>query len=329
MLEIVVKRTLTNLKGLRVKDMLRLMLALNLFDFKSESGIENQLFKAILHELETARFEEIAEFPRMLAQCLRYLVYAGTYSQQLIEHVLDPNTLSAVYGDIGDFDQEILLLNSFVQVNLKDSYRGPLLTEEQCKQMMLRFCADMPTPNAKSMNRTDELQMEIWHCLRDIYKHCDWVHAYPSTIQPCKCTNIHIFPQILNVISFTGILLVMDKKTYRSVEFTHRYPPYFSGKVPFKEQLTDGNTQLEIMSVLLAAEHSYVYANNGRRLTRGFLFKVNQLKLQGFRPIVVNIDEERCLSQIECYVMFCVFLCRCRYRTSNGIRCRKTSVTSM
>lgn len=185
LLEIIVNRLMREVSLIRLKDLERITFALNIFAFKTKSGIEQRLFEAIQAELESNRDDEIAEFPRLLAQCVRYLAYAGIHSNRLIGQVLEPTNLCTVYGDVKNYDNDIALLDCYARINLKRSYRGPLLTDQQCSQLKRKFCAPNPmAAGSRRLNNTDELSMDIWNCLKRLYGHCDWALALPYYYRP-------------------------------------------------------------------------------------------------------------------------------------------------
>lgn len=266
LLHATVEHFLLHLTDLRLKDMERICFILQLFNFKSKSGIETKLFKAILNELET-RTEEIYEYPRARAQCLRYLAYAGFHSQLQIAQTLHPNNLNRVYGHPANYGHEIQFLDTYTKINLNGKYNGPQLNDEQCAVLARQYCAVPPIDRIKR-TLTDELDIVLWNRLKEIYKHCEWAHVLPYKYR-------------------TGILLVINSKTKRAVDRTKLFPPLFSGQIINKHTLTDADSQLEALFVFIAGEHAYVYQGTEKFLTRGVTFALEQYKILGFQPIVI------------------------------------------
>lgn len=304
----IVQRSLTNIKKLRLKDMSVIVYALCMFDYKSSSGIEKQLYSAILQELENHRHAEAAEFPNVFNSCVGHLSCVGVHSNRLINQIFEPSNLYAVYGTAKNVCHEILVLDSYAKVNLERSYRGHLLTVNDCAQWMSEYTILNPMAvDYESLQPADRMTREIWDCLTKFYGKCVWAHALPYIHWP----HIH---------------LAINTSTMRSVDIYRRYSSYCSGQILRKDLLTDANTQIEIFVIILAGEGSYVCTGHEQRLKGGVLFNVNQLKLLGFRPIVVCTIIGVVIFGNDCNV---VILFISRYHFSNGRRYQRPTTNAL
>lgn len=270
-LEAIAHRALASIDDLRLKDMERITHAFNLYGYDPASGIKQKLYKAILQQLEHHRNTEAIRHPARFIRCVRNLAIAGVHSDCVTSKVLE----NANNNDISDNSKgyDYLLLDSYVKLNLKGTKRVHQLTENQCVQLMQGACAtdDPLATDGDAVSKADKVRASIWKCAKKTYGHCDWAHALPHIHRP-------------------GIFLALNTRVMRSVNISHRYPPRHAGKFLHKDQLTDANTQIEVVTFLLATYQCYAFHTDGQRLKTSFTFVANQLKLLGYRPIVVGFS---------------------------------------
>lgn len=97
LLEEVVKKYNENLKSTRLKDIERITFALSLFNFKTESGIEQELLLKIVDELKS-RVDEIVQHPKSFSSAVHFLSVCGIHDMDLLRSVLKEDFLEFAYG---------------------------------------------------------------------------------------------------------------------------------------------------------------------------------------------------------------------------------------
>lgn len=177
LLEIITIRSISDIRGLRLKDMERLLFALNFFNFKSTSGIEIKLFVKALNELLFKRHVEISEHPQFLAKCLHHLAYNGIHIFNLGSKMLKMSNSEADSGKMNETAHEILLLDSLAELN-SNQFNGPQLTQKQCIQLMHNYCIPAMAADNNNLNSgMDAVLLDIWDSLMIIFgERCVWVY---------------------------------------------------------------------------------------------------------------------------------------------------------
>lgn len=99
LLEAIVKRYNKDIKQVRLKDIERVAFALGLFDFKTQSGIEQELLSKIIDELKS-RVDEVVLHPKCMAACAHYLTMSGVYDVDIIKSVLSEKFINFAYGEL-------------------------------------------------------------------------------------------------------------------------------------------------------------------------------------------------------------------------------------
>lgn len=97
LIEAIIQRFNEHLKDTRLKDIERIALILGLFDFKTKSGVENELCEKIFEELKL-RVKEIVQHPKCLAACAHYLTIKGLYDVEIIKSILNEDFIEFAYG---------------------------------------------------------------------------------------------------------------------------------------------------------------------------------------------------------------------------------------
>lgn len=135
----------------------RIAWALVLFDFKSKSGVEIKLFDAIRKELPK-RTEEMEKHSLSFVMCANYLSMRGCADAALIGRILNPSYLMKAFGKPEFFIRELLFLDSYAQINLKNSYKGPLLNEAQRQRLASAYSNEN---NSADRSSADKLAINV------------------------------------------------------------------------------------------------------------------------------------------------------------------------
>lgn len=82
----------------------------------------------------------------------------------------------------------------------------------------------------------------------------------------------------------------MDRKKRCAIDADMRFPSDFSGNIIHSKMLTGATDDLIALVFVVAGLQHYVLEDDGSvNITGGLKFKIDQLKLLGFRPILVGI----------------------------------------
>lgn len=176
-LEIITERFLKNINSIRLKDIERICYVLSKFDFVSESKIEIEWFKTVLLELPN-RIDETKRFIRLLPNCLRCLAQRGFYCNQLLSKVLSKEFLKTTYDTPAGYAKEILFLDSFVKINLRNVYEGPQLSDEERAVVASKFCKPVVS-NTMTGGQSHTTQLDVWKTIKEVYQHPKFAHALP------------------------------------------------------------------------------------------------------------------------------------------------------
>lgn len=82
--------------------------------------------------------------------------------------------------------------------------------------------------------------------------------------------------------------MVIDKKRRCAVDKSTKFPSDESGELFTKTVLTEGNNDLAVVVLVYARELYYFKADGVEKMTGYLKFKIEQLKLLGFLPVVVS-----------------------------------------
>lgn len=170
-LEIVVERFTSHIKELRLKDMERIAMALALFDFRPETGANIKLLETIVNELPN-RFESIRKHPQSYIMCIYYLALIGHANTDLITYCLTSAHLETIFGKIWKYPREILFLDAFTRINLKNSYVGPQLNSAQRKILTECLYNDSAWHKVDGqLNNFEKIQANVAASVRTVYKY--------------------------------------------------------------------------------------------------------------------------------------------------------------
>lgn len=188
-MEQIVRRFAEDVTAIRMKDIERIAFVLGLHDVESEDRIENQLCQSILDELKN-RVNEIVTHPRCLPLCLHYLTMKGYYDEELISVALSKKFLDFAYGNQIHYGKELFGLDSYVQINLKETYKGNVLTAKNRKYMGKMLTQYVPNRSGKfRLSASDKLLLELKETADELCGHSYFAHALPHFDRPGKSIN--------------------------------------------------------------------------------------------------------------------------------------------
>lgn len=184
-LELVLQRFNSDIENARLKDMERICLAISVFNYRSPTGVEQELCAKILSLLET-KVDEVIKYPRCFVACLHYLTLCGHYNEEMITSVLDKRFVDLAYGKNVTIGREIFNLDSFVKINLKDSnYAGNQLSEKMRRSMGKILTQYIPERNQKfRLSKTNRILLEIKETLERILRPNTFKHILPHFERP-------------------------------------------------------------------------------------------------------------------------------------------------
>lgn len=256
LIQVVLQRFLNKFDKLRVKDVERALLAISVLNDKI-TPIEMEFLKNsqkyLLKSLNSNFIESIF-------RCISYLAICGVVDTQLIDWALDPKTHSHAFGTAIDQEEfPLLLIDSYAKINLEKTYRGHKLPVELCASLMPKIAEKEVT------GQQSEVTTEISDILRR------------NGIDNLQC-------QVAPYISFTDIFFVYNKRTNKAVNCADR--SNLPGTILRASDLHKNQQELEAIAIIPCLQRQTVFKSN--RYSGIFQLKLNQLKLLGFKVIVIR-----------------------------------------
>ncbi|XP_012250746.2 FAST kinase domain-containing protein 5, mitochondrial-like [Athalia rosae] len=132
-----------DISSLRLKDIRSLVFALSSFNYIPEK--QPNIFDKIVEELsDSNRKKELKDHPQHLALCLHHLSMLNIHPKNLIEQVLDSESIREAYGlDANAIRREIFALDVNVEVEFPD-YVGPRLDEKLREDVAMKLTDKLP-----------------------------------------------------------------------------------------------------------------------------------------------------------------------------------------
>lgn len=180
LLEIIAQRFAKNITTLRLKDMERFTMAMALFDFKSSTGADDSLADLFVNDL-TRRTKEIADHPSSYTSCVYNLSLLGLDDVNLIASVLDPTYLQRNYGFLSRYQNEILFLDSYTRINLKDTYKNMPQLSNNSRHVLAKQCVEPLKRRRDGLEPggSDKLIANIAESVRTVFNYFHIGHALP------------------------------------------------------------------------------------------------------------------------------------------------------
>lgn len=177
-------QSLENLEGLRTKDIGIISYALMAFNFRSETGVDEQLFKAML-DILPSHSKAIEKHPESLASCLYNLAVRGFYNPDLIGHVLE--TAKCTKSAALSYSKQLLFLDAYTTINLSGIYNGPRLDENTKSALVKTWCIQMSDLNTrKEQSDVHKVLLGALHTVQNLKLHYKLVQAIPYFRMPSE-----------------------------------------------------------------------------------------------------------------------------------------------
>ncbi|XP_037049478.1 uncharacterized protein LOC119083781 [Bradysia coprophila] len=269
-IEQILHRFADDVQAIRMKDLERISYVMGFFDFESESNIANRLCQQFLAELKN-RVDDIVRYPKCFALSLHYLSLKGYHDEEMISVALSPSFLSAAYGNQTRYDNELFGLDSFVKINLKETYTGNQLTEKNRQYMGKMLTEYVPDRNKEfKIGFADNLLLEVKETSDELCTHSYFAHSLPHFSKP-------------------DIIIAYDRNSNTGIDIAHKLPPLYTGKIIDRSMLVDGldtdAADVEIVNVIVGGWSSYI---RGTEKVNGFnRQKIEQAKMLGLRPVLI------------------------------------------
>lgn len=257
LIDVIIRRFLQNLDKLRIKDVERALLAISTFNHKlNKNAIEKQFCdkaqEYLLMSLDT-------KFSVSLIRCISYLVILGSADARLIDWALSPEVHEHVYGEtISSDEHALLLIDSYAKVNLAHTYAGNKLPENLCIELMFKVC------KTEVAGQKSELANDISDILTNNGVHCILTRPIPH-------------------VPFPDIFLVYNKKTHRAIGHLEANA---DGTILNASSLHQNKSHMEAIAIVPCLQRQLIFNTN--RYNGQFQFRLDQLKLLGFKTIVIK-----------------------------------------
>lgn len=257
LIDVTISRFLQNMDKLRIKDVERALLAISTFNHKHNGNAIEKRFcdKAqdyLLMSLDT-------KFSASLIRCISYLVVLGVADARLIDWALSPEVHAHVYGEaISSDEHALLLIDSYAKINLAHTYAGNKLPDDLCAELMSKVC------EADVAGQKSELANDISDVLKNNGVYCILTRPIPH-------------------VPFPEIFLVYNRNTHRAIG---RLDANADGTILNASSLHQNKSNLEAIAILPCLQRQLVFNTN--RYNGQFQFRLDQLKLLGFKTIVIK-----------------------------------------
>ncbi|GAB0087180.1 uncharacterized protein DMENIID0001_014600 [Sergentomyia squamirostris] len=270
-LERIVDRFVNEVKSCRLKEFERLSFVMGLYSFTMSNGNHTKLCQQIIAELPN-RISEIMKHPRCFPACLHYLTLCGHHSAEQISTVLDMKYFEMAYGRNYLACREILCLDTYARINLRDSYKGNLMPEKIRKTLAKIHSNYIPAKDQKyKLSAADMILLEI----KDT---CDELFG-------CNSPSInHLLPQYER----PDIIFAINRKSGESVSLQQNYPPPYSGDILTRELLLQDIASAEDLDVFVIVVGGWnILVRSTNTMTGQLKLKMQQLQLIGLKPIMI------------------------------------------
>lgn len=277
-LELVLQRFNQDIENARLKDMERICLAISVFNYRSPTGVEQELCAKILSLLET-KVDEILKYPRCFVACLYYLTLCGHYNEEMITSVLDKRFVDLAYGKNMTIGREIFNLDSFVKINLKASnYEGNELPEKRRRSMGKMLTQYIPERNQKfRLHKTDRILLEIKEALERILR--------PNTLK-------HILPHFER----PDVVVCYNNTLRQTIPLAADCPEDYSGAILTRNLLLGESEKTDVATIAVVIVGWNNVVKDKQRFTGLFEMKLKQLRMLGHKPILIYWHEWRALE---------------------------------
>lgn len=182
LLEAIAVHALDHLGNFRTKDIGVISHALMLFNFRSQSGVDQKLFKAFLDILPN-HGQEFDKHPGSVASCLYNLAIRGFHSPELIAHAL--RSIKCTKGITLHTCKQLLFLDSYTRINLNGN--GWQLDENFKKALVKIYCTQMPNSGGeKELSDAHKILLGALASVQSLKLDYKLIHAMPYFRTPSK-----------------------------------------------------------------------------------------------------------------------------------------------
>ncbi|KAL5278048.1 FASTKD5 family protein [Megaselia abdita] len=274
-IELVIKRFMKDIDSARIKDMERICHVISIYDFKTDSQIELELMKTILENLKT-RTKEILKYPKCFPCMLHYMSLKGIYNEEMLSSIFDMEFVKHAYGTNLILGREMFSLDTFVKVNLKDSYKGNFLNERRVAAMGKCLTRYIPERGSKyKLAHTDSLLLDIKENSENLFKIATFKHILPNHER-------------------VDVVLLYDKEKKQFVAPSQKCPRDYSGTILTKDLLIDDPSRITAIVLICGGWNNYV--RNTGEPTGLLRLKMEQLEILGYHSIPIPWYDWRLLE---------------------------------
>lgn len=257
LVELVIRRYSKNVSDLRLKELERALLIISTFDFRMPTQFEKQFYQIV---------QSNTDFPLSLIRCVSYLAVSGSITPGLIDHCLklgDPDKIESALMNLNEIAHNLLIIDSFAKINLFGKYEGKTLSINSVQKLCTLI------DKKRSLGHHDYVLKE----LQQIFK-----------------KNGHSFITSKAVPHFPvpDLIFVYNKRTNEAIKLIKSNE---MGTILRADDLHQNNPDLVAVVLVSCLQRQTIF--NSHKYHGLFQMKLDQLKLLGFKVIVLRRNEWR------------------------------------
>ncbi|CRK95746.1 CLUMA_CG009203, isoform A [Clunio marinus] len=285
LIEILLRRFTNEMNDLKLPELADISHVLYILDMETESGVEKEFLEKLSQKLKL-REKEILQNPRDLVSIAQNLSMCGFYDLEVIELILKEKFIKFAYGDnIRAISRDVLSLDVFAQINLKDTYKGPKL-DDRTRRIIAKYNTFYVPIREEFFRKTklDFFTLEVKEFMEQIFGFNFVTHILPH------------FPQ-------SDIIYCFDEHG-KSVTDCLVFPPFYQGKILSKEFLLsekaefgDNINKFSLLAVIIVGNNSHL--KGSLKPTGALQMKIQQLQKIGFKSLLIYWNEWNRHTKIE------------------------------
>lgn len=245
---------------LRLKEVERSLLLIATFRFKDCAGHIAKYCDEVQPHLKQSLY---TKFPLSLIQCIAHLVTIGTVDHELIDWALrycDDRICAHCYEQ----PEHFLCIDSFAKINLRDAYKGHILSDNVCLELKLKYKSENP------VGFHHDVQKNFADIFTDDNQHVLLTEAAPHFNSP-------------------DFLFIYDKRRNKTVEIKE---PSEKGKIIRASDICARDSHLVPVAFVTYTQRSLLYDDRRKIATGRFMMKLKQLELLGFKVVTWYLRAE-------------------------------------
>ncbi|KAL7029788.1 hypothetical protein ACKWTF_006367 [Chironomus riparius] len=261
----------------RLKDLDRISLVIALFDIQTESGIEMEFLRNVLEELKK-RVDEIVRHPRCFTSTVHYLAMKGIYDIELIQAALKESFVTFAYGkNYFAYSREILCIDGFTKINLKDIYKGPQLSDKIRKGIATFSSHYIPYRGQPyKLTHGDKLLLDVQELSEIKYGKNILTQAIPHFERP---DILYCFDENRKSVTEDLLDIFPPRDEHPGVVFSKEH------LLSQKPQFADNMDRYKMIAIVIGGWNFYL--RETRQPTGVLRLKLDQLRLIGYTPILI------------------------------------------